>query len=172
MKGSAADAVGKTARRMADQARSSTGPVAGYVDRHRVPIAIACGGLAAFLIRRQAREAGRAADRYRRRAQDTAGEYAARATRRARDFGQTARAAAAESRTRLVARSHGAGESFGRWVAERPLTAGLAAFAVGAAAGLALPTTAAEDRTLGVARDRLIEQAGRAVEAAAEPPAI
>ena len=52
---------------------------------------------------------------------------------------------------------------------ENPLAVGVAAFALGAIAGLSMPVTETEQRTLGVARESLIEQAGRAVEAALGP---
>jgi hypothetical protein len=48
----------------------------------------------------------------------------------------------------------------------RVRTVGVAAFALGAIAGLSIPSTETEHRTLGVARDRLMQQAERAVDAA------
>jgi len=60
-------------------------------------------------------------------------------------------------------------ETFDRWMDENPLTVGVAAFAVGAIAGLSMPVTETEHRTLGIAKESLMEQAGRAVDAVLTP---
>ena len=60
------------------------------------------------------------------------------------------------------------GETFDRWMQENPLTVGVAAFALGAIAGLSIPATEAEHRTLGVARESLMQKAGRAVSSAVD----
>jgi ElaB/YqjD/DUF883 family membrane-anchored ribosome-binding protein len=115
------------------------------------------------------RHLGETADQYRQRAQAAVGAYADQAAERARHLRQNARTRVEETTTRLLERSEELGENFDRWMHENPLTVGVAAFAVGAIAGLSLPVTEAEHRTLGVARDSLMEQAGRAVGAALTP---
>jgi hypothetical protein len=71
-----------------------------------------------------------------------------------------------ETTTMLLERSEELGETFDRWMQDNPLTVGVAAFALGAIAGLSIPATETEHRTLGVARDNLVQRAGRAVETA------
>lgn len=71
---------------------------------------------------------------------DTVGEYAADARQRWRR----------------------AGSSVDHFVHESPLVAGAIALAIGAAIGLAAPSTRIEDRTLGSARDLALDQAARA----------
>ena len=115
------------------------------------------------------RHLGEAADQYRQRAQTAVGAYADQAAERARHLRESARTRVEETTTRLLERSEALGENFDRWMHENPLTVGVAAFALGAIAGLSLPVTEAEHRTLGVARDSLMEQAGRAVGAALTP---
>ena len=115
------------------------------------------------------RHLGETADQYRQRAQAAVGAYADQAAEQARHLRQTARTRAEETTTRLLERSEELGENFERWMHENPLTVGIAAFALGAIAGLSLPVTEAEHRTLGVARDSLMQQAGRAVGAALTP---
>lgn len=115
------------------------------------------------------RHLGETADQYRQRAQAAVGAYADQAAEQARHLRQSARTRVEETTTRLMERSEELGENFDRWMHENPLTVGVAAFALGAIAGLSLPVTEAEHRTLGVARDSLMQQAGRAVGAALTP---
>jgi uncharacterized protein (TIGR03382 family) len=122
------------------------------------------------------RELGETADEYRQRAQAAAGEYAGQVSaqarqygEQARQYGEAARQRMEETTTMLLERSEELTENFDRWMEENPLTVGIAAFALGAIAGLSLPVTRAEQRTLGAARDTLMEQAGQAVGAAIAP---
>jgi ElaB/YqjD/DUF883 family membrane-anchored ribosome-binding protein len=112
------------------------------------------------------RHLGETADQYRQRAQAAVGAYAGQAAEQARQLRQNARTRMEETTTRLMERSEELGENFDRWMHENPLAVGVAAFALGAIAGLSLPVTEAEHRTLGVARESLMQQAGRAVETA------
>jgi ElaB/YqjD/DUF883 family membrane-anchored ribosome-binding protein len=115
------------------------------------------------------RQLGETADQYRQRAQAAVGSYAGQAAEQARHLSDAARTRMEQTTTRLLERSEELGETFDRWIEENPLTVGVAAFAVGAIAGLSMPVTEAEHRTLGVARESLMEQAGRAVGAALTP---
>jgi len=112
------------------------------------------------------RQAGETADEYRRRVQAAVGTYASQVGEQARHYSGVARARVQETTTMLMDRSEDFAENFDRWMQENPLTVGVAAFALGAIAGLSIPSTETEQRTLGVARDKLMEQAGRAVDSA------
>lgn len=114
----------------------------------------------------RARALGQTASEYRQRAQAAVGTYAEQAAEQARYYGDVARVRVEETTTMLLERSEEFGENLDRWMQENPLTVGIAAFALGAIAGLSLPVTEAEHRTLGAARERLMQQAGRAVEGA------
>lgn len=116
------------------------------------------------------RHLGETADEYRHRAQAAVGAYAGQAAEQARHFQEAARTRVEETTTRLMERSEELVDNLDRWMHENPLTVGVAAFALGAIAGLSLPVTETEHRTLGVARDSLMQQAGRAVGAALNPP--
>jgi ElaB/YqjD/DUF883 family membrane-anchored ribosome-binding protein len=118
------------------------------------------------VLKEQVRNLGESADQYRQRAQAAVGAYADQAADQARHFRDVTRTRLEETTTMLMERSEELGENFDRWMQENPLTVGVAAFALGAIAGLSIPTTEAEHRTLGVARDSLMQQAGRAVETA------
>ncbi len=115
------------------------------------------------------RHVGETADEYRQRAQAAVGAYADRAAEQARHFRDATRTRMEETTTMLLERSEQLGETVDRWMHENPLTVGVAAFALGAIAGLSIPTTETEHRTLGVARDSLMQHAGRAVGSAVNP---
>ena len=115
------------------------------------------------------RHLGETADQYRQRAQAAVGAYAGQAAEQARHLGDAARTRVEETTTTLLERSEELVETVDRWMHENPLTVGVAAFALGAIAGLSMPVTETEHRTLGVARESLMEQAGRAVGAALTP---
>ena len=115
------------------------------------------------------RRVAEAADEYRQRAQAVVGSYAGQTAEQARHVGDITRVRMEESTIMLQERWQEVGETIDRWLHENPLTVGVAAFALGAIAGLSVPTTEAEHRTLGVARDSLMQQAGRAVGSAVNP---
>jgi len=115
------------------------------------------------------RQLGETADQYRQRAQAAVGGYAGQAAEQARHLSDAARTRMEQTTTALLERSEELVETFDRWMEENPLTVGVAAFAVGAIAGLSMPVTETEHRTLGIARESLMEQAGRAVGAALTP---
>jgi ElaB/YqjD/DUF883 family membrane-anchored ribosome-binding protein len=123
-------------------------------------------GSTAASLGERVRHLGETADQYRQRAQSAVGAYADQAADQARHFRDATRTRMEETTTMLMERSEELGENFDRWMQENPLTVGVAAFALGAIAGLSIPTTEAEHRTLGIARDSLMQQAGRAVETA------
>jgi ElaB/YqjD/DUF883 family membrane-anchored ribosome-binding protein len=112
------------------------------------------------------RQAGETADEYRRRMQAAVGTYATQVGEQARHYTGVARARVQETTTMLLDRSEDFAENFDRWMQENPLTVGVAAFALGAIAGLSIPGTETEHRTLGAAREKLMQQAGRAVDSA------
>ena len=119
------------------------------------------------------RQLGETADQYRQRAGAAvgeyardAGEYANQVGEQARRYAGAARASVGETTNRLLERSEDLAEDFDRWMHENPLTVGVAAFALGAIAGLSIPSTETEHRTLGPARQKLMQQAGRAVDSA------
>ena len=64
----------------------------------------------------------------------------------------------------FMERSEALGGSADRWMHENPLAVGVAAFALGAIAGLSMPVTETEHRTLGPARERLMHEASRVME--------
>ena len=115
------------------------------------------------------RQLGETADQYRQHAQAAVGGYAGQAADQARHLGDAARTRMEQTTNTLLERSEELVETFDRWMDENPLTVGVAAFAVGAIAGLSMPATETEHRTLGIARESLMEQAGRAVGAALTP---
>jgi ElaB/YqjD/DUF883 family membrane-anchored ribosome-binding protein len=119
------------------------------------------------------RQVGETAEQYRQRAQaavgtyaSQAGQYASQMGQQARHYSGVARQRVGETTHRLLDRSEDLAENFDRWMQENPLTVGVAAFAVGAIAGLSIPSTETEHRTLGPARQKLMQQAGRAVDSA------
>jgi ElaB/YqjD/DUF883 family membrane-anchored ribosome-binding protein len=119
------------------------------------------------------RQLGETADQYRQRAGAAvgeyardAGDYASQVGEQARRYAGVARARVGETTNMLLERSEDFAEDFDRWMHENPLTVGVAAFALGAIAGLSIPSTETEHRTLGPARQKLMQQAGKAVDSA------
>lgn len=66
--------------------------------------------------------------------------------------------------------AHDVGNTVERWLRENPLGVGMAVFALGAIAGLSLPETDAENRTLGTARRSITDSIGQAVDASLPRP--
>ena len=119
------------------------------------------------------RQLGETADQYRQRAGAAvgeyardAGDYASQVGAQARRYAGAARARVGETTNMVLERSEDFAEDFDRWMHENPLTVGVAALALGAIAGLSIPSTDTEHRTLGPARQKLMQQAGRAVDSA------
>jgi hypothetical protein len=100
-----------------------------------------------------------AAGRYVEGARDVAGRYAGEARDVAGRLAHDARDRAGhwveEGRSTVIRAERGIEHVF----EDNPLAIGAVAFAVGAAVGLALPTTTVEDRVFGQAKDRLLESA-------------
>jgi ElaB/YqjD/DUF883 family membrane-anchored ribosome-binding protein len=119
------------------------------------------------------RQLGETAEQYRQRAGAAvgeyardAGDYASQVGEQARRYAGAARARVGETTNMLLERSEDFAEDFDRWMHENPLTVGVAALALGAIAGLSIPSTETEHRTLGPARQKLMQQAGKAVDSA------
>jgi ElaB/YqjD/DUF883 family membrane-anchored ribosome-binding protein len=110
------------------------------------------------------RSIGHTADEYRHRARAAVGSYAGQAKEQARQLSDVARVRVEETTTRLMERSEVLGANADRWMQENPLAVGVAVFALGAIAGLSMPVTEAEHRTLGPARERLMHEASRVME--------
>lgn len=89
------------------------------------------------------------------RAGDTMGDVASRAGETVGDFADEARD-----------RARQAGDTFQTQLLENPLAMGAIALGIGAAVGLAAPSTGAENRFMGKTRDRLMGQAQHAMEGA------
>ena len=81
---------------------------------------------------------------------------------RARVIAARQKAYAAGLRTETQARE--ATRKAGRMIEDHPMIAGAVAFALGAALAASLPRTRVEDRTLGAERDRLLDQAAKALQ--------
>jgi hypothetical protein len=126
-------------------------------------------GSGAASLGERVRRVAETADEYRQRAQAAVGSYADQTAEQARHVGDVTRVRMEETTIMLQQSWQEVGESIDRWLHENPLTVGVAAFALGAIAGLSVPTSEAEHRTLGVARDSLMQQAGRAVGSAVNP---
>ena len=87
---------------------------------------------------------------------------ASRARHAAAAAGERTRGVAGRAQRQLTERSRTAGDRLSRWVDRNPLGAGAIALVAGLLVGLAVPESEREHRTLGAARDRLIENARRA----------
>lgn len=89
----------------------------------------------------------------------SARERAGRLGHRAADLGHRAKDRASLLGHRAQDRALRARTGFWRTLEEKPLTVGVATFALGLIAGLAIPSTEREDELMGEARDRLLEEA-------------
>jgi ElaB/YqjD/DUF883 family membrane-anchored ribosome-binding protein len=182
------------ATRVAEQARSSAESLSSQMQSHPLPSAVILGGLVWWLMRRRrssyrngehefrgerragatslgdrARNLGDTANEYRQRAQAAVGGYADQAAEQARHVRDVTRTRMDETTSMLLERSKELEETVDRWMHENPLAVGVAVFALGAIAGLSIQATETEHRTLGVARDSLLQRAGRAVGSAMNP---
>jgi len=86
-------------------------------------------------------------------AKERAGAAADQVQQRASEMGQSLQYQAAQTT-----------DTVQRWMYQNPLAAGAVALALGAAAGMAVPETAPEQRWLGEARDRLVDKAQQAAQ--------
>jgi ElaB/YqjD/DUF883 family membrane-anchored ribosome-binding protein len=91
--------------------------------------------------------------------QDRAGELAGQVQERAGEFAGQVRENVDEWTDEAQERFYQARSQYDRFLDENPLAVGAVALAVGVAVGMALPGTRHEDRMLGPARDRLMDQA-------------
>jgi ElaB/YqjD/DUF883 family membrane-anchored ribosome-binding protein len=153
-----AGAVAGTTRRAANQASS-------YVSQHPVQIALMATGVTWLLTRNNhqqwedTRGYDDVDDWQGAGAQEGYVEQAKDATRHAAD---QMRGVASTATRQVQQRWRRAGYTSQRWMMENPLAVGVAAVAAGVALGLAVPRTRLEDRTLGEARDSMMEKASEA----------
>ena len=148
--GDYAEQAGDQARYYGDQARQYAGQVGDQA-------------------RQYAGQVGEQARQYAGQVGEQARHYAGQVGQQARHYSGAARVRVEETTTMLLERSEEMGENFDRWMRENPLTVGIAFFALGAVAGLSIPVTETEHRTLGAARQSLMEKAGQAVNTALNP---
>ena len=100
--------------------------------------------------------------------QGAAGQFSGQAKEKAEQVAGRAREAAGHVSEKVSRGAHWAESKFERSLRERPLAVGAVALAVGAAVGLAIPETRAEDEWMGEARDRLVEKTQSAARDAAD----
>ena len=92
-------------------------------------------------------------------ARETVGEYAATARETVNDYAQSAASSARAASMRARSAASRATTTVDDFVHENPLAAGAIAVAIGAAIGLAVRSTAYEDRTMGATRDQALAKA-------------
>lgn len=91
--------------------------------------------------------------------QEEAGEAAQEVRDRAEQFAHQAQQQAEEWREEAQYQVQRAKSGFEQMLTENPLAVGAAALAIGAALGMAFPTTEQENELMGETRDRLVERA-------------
>ena len=92
-------------------------------------------------------------------ARETAGEYASSARDTVNEYAQSAASSARAASIRARSAASRATTTVDDFVHENPLAAGAIAVAIGAAIGLAVRSTAYEDRTMGATRDQALAKA-------------
>lgn len=95
---------------------------------------------------------------------EKADQYAERIGDTARQAGATARDRVAEARDIMREQGDEWGELIDRWMKDNPLAVGAATFALGAVAGLSLPSSELENRALGRTRDAIVDRMHDAVD--------
>jgi ElaB/YqjD/DUF883 family membrane-anchored ribosome-binding protein len=95
-------------------------------------------------------------------ARETVGSYAVGAREVVGDYASSARTSARRASDRVRGAATTAYSSTGDWISDNPMAAGAIALALGAAIGMSIPRTQAEDRTMGEARDRAWQRASEA----------
>ena len=93
------------------------------------------------------------------RAQETAGQVASQAQERAGQFASQAQQTASQLAEQAQYRAQRLEDRFWQTMHQNPLAVGAAAVAVGAAAGLAVPSTRKEQQLMGETRDNLMQKA-------------
>ena len=94
-------------------------------------------------------------------ARETVGSYATSAREAVGDYAESARSSAARAGSRARRAASSAYGSTGDWITDNPMAAGAIALAIGAAIGMSVPRTEAEDRTMGEARDQAWQRASQ-----------
>lgn len=164
--------LGATAGELGQRAQQAVGDYAGQAGdqaRYYGDQARHYAGQVGDQARQYAGQVGEQARQYAGQVGDQARHYAGQMGQQARHYSGAARVRVEETTTMLLERSEEMGENFDRWMRENPLTVGIAFFALGAVAGLSIPVTETEHRTLGAARQSLMEKAGQAVNTALNP---
>lgn len=108
--------------------------------------------------------AGESAEQARQRASEVGG----RAQERAGQAGEQAREQAERAQAQAQEQAQRAKGGFEQALQENPLAVGLAAIGIGAAVGLAIPSTAKENELMGETRDKLANRAQRQAQEASQ----
>ena len=95
-------------------------------------------------------------------AKETVGSYAVGAKEVVGDYAGSARTSAVRASERVRTAANSAYSTTGDWVSDNPMAAGVIALAVGAAIGMSIPRTDAEDRAMGETRDQAWRRASEA----------
>jgi ElaB/YqjD/DUF883 family membrane-anchored ribosome-binding protein len=180
------NSAGETATTVANQARGAGDSVVGYVREHPVQVALVVGGLAWWMMRNRDRsddwygtsdpswddseamsyEGGQSmrsrVGEYASTAKETVGEYATTARQTAGEYAEAARERARRASEAARRAASTASVRMDDWVQTNPMAVGAIALAVGAAIGMSMPATEAENRAMGEARDRALERASQA----------
>lgn len=136
---------------IAGQVQDGAQHAADYVRNNPMPAILIGAGVGWLLLRSRAQRSMPPTPRYgRANGQDTLGDKAQRVQDRVQQYG------------------HRAETEVERWLRENPLTVGVATLALGAAVGLSMPRTQAEDAWMGETRDTLVEQAQEAAQSTAQ----
>jgi ElaB/YqjD/DUF883 family membrane-anchored ribosome-binding protein len=107
---------------------------------------------------------GRSAEQARQRA----GEMSGQARERMSQAGDQTREQAGRAQAQAQEQAQRAQSGFERALQENPLAVGIAAIGIGAAVGLAIPSTAKENELMGETRDQLANRAQRQVQEASQ----
>jgi ElaB/YqjD/DUF883 family membrane-anchored ribosome-binding protein len=107
---------------------------------------------------------GRSAEQARQRA----GEMSGQARERMSQAGDRTREQAGRAQAQAQEQAQRAQGGFERALQENPLAVGIAAIGIGAAVGLAIPSTAKENELMGETRDKLANRAQRQVQEASQ----
>jgi ElaB/YqjD/DUF883 family membrane-anchored ribosome-binding protein len=92
-------------------------------------------------------------------AQSRAGEVAGQVQEKAGEMASRAQHKVSELGTRAASKAHRAEDAFQQMLYRNPVAAGAVAMGLGAAIGLMIPETDAENRIMGEARDQLVDRA-------------
>jgi hypothetical protein len=140
---------------MMDRTRDEIGQTAGRVGERIGETAENVGQRIGETAETVSHRIGETADHVGQRIGQTASQVGEQVSATAGQVQHKAQEVAGQARTQ----ADRAGQSFGDAMRENPLAVGAMAVALGAAVGLALPSTRKEDELMGEARDRLVDEA-------------